>query len=173
MHEQDTENISLVESKYYRNSIPLMERGKYSPRSRYWMKISSIGMIGLGLVLVMLKIFNIFPSGNYEGFFNGFVTFGLLLISQGLNLFFHGTMGYEYVRIDDEGIEIKNSYFSKIKRFKWEQISGIDIHLLTIVLNLKDNRKEKIELSWATYKSVQTIKERIYKFAKSNDVPMA
>jgi hypothetical protein len=173
MQKENDDKIELKESKYFSNSIPLMERGKYTPRSLRLIKIISIIFLGLGTIMIIFHIMNMLFWDANEPFFNGLLTCGLLLMMQGLNFNFYGIPGYEYVKINNDGIEVKNSYFARIRNIKREQIHNIEIQTLLIIISMKDNNKEKIDLSWATYNNVHLIKERIHKYAGDNKIPVA
>jgi hypothetical protein len=170
MQKNKDEIMELKESRYFNNAIPLMERGKYTPKSMHIMRVLSNIFLILGLLMIIFHILNKIFWNPDEPVFNGLLTGGLLLLSQGLNYKIYGLPGYEYVRINNDGIEVKNSYFSRIHNARWDQISNIEIKTLLITINMKDMKNKEIDLSWSTYNNVHLIKDKIKKFAEENNI---
>jgi hypothetical protein len=165
----------LKAEEYYPDIIYLTERRQYTPKSRKIIVILSFIAIILGLLDIILMSGEKTILEKSIGFrISSFM--GFYLVMMGVSLLFNSGVVFPkakaWVKIEKELIILKLALLSKKRNLFCGDLEYINILPVSIIFNLKNNQKIKIDLGWAPYNNVILLKQNIQRFASENSIPV-
>ena len=127
----------------------------------------------LGIVGVAHIVGGILFMSRGRGLSSGlYLVLGVVILSW---CFFSRQLNKHIIAFHDDGLEISRGIF-RHREISWASISGIQIQLMSVEIQVKQGRREKIDFSVITYRDNQTVKPRMISvlkaFAGAKGIPM-
>lgn len=119
---------------------------------------SSLVYLILGLIYAFFLPYNLFMGYFFIFGIAGLISYHLYSRNPKIGVTF-----------DTDSIRIQPTLFKK-KTIPMNEIVSVDIHLSSILLNLKNNHSEKIEVSNYTFGAVKELKESFKEYALLNKI---
>ena len=123
----------------------------------------------LGILYIILGFINISRYDEYSFHDWIWIIFGIVFLFLS---FYQKRYTSKYIiELTDIFFYIKQSVFKKLK-INWTEIKEIHIKPISIEFLLKAGKTENISLGNVGYQNVLDIKEKLFEFAKHNNIPI-